>query len=102
MENKKTGEFLGQCSIVPQKFKDEVKMEIGYLFKRSVWGNGFATEADLACKQYGFEKKKYSKLISLIDLKNDPSVKVAERIGMKREGTVHRWEKDVFMYSCYR
>lgn len=102
VENKVTGEFLGQCGIVPQKFEDDLKMEIGYLFKRSVWGNGYATEAALACKKYGFEEKNYAKLISLIDLKNGPSIRVAERIGMKRESTVHRWNKDIYMYACYR
>lgn len=97
VEDKVTEEFLGQCGIVPQKFADDVKMEIGYLFKRSVWGNGYATKAALACKKYGFEEKNYAKLISLIDL-----IRVAERMGMKRESTVHRWDKDVFMYACYR
>ena len=97
VEDKETKEFLGQCGIVPQKFADDVKMEIGYLFKRSVWGNGYATEAALACKKYGFEEKNYAKLISLIDL-----IRVAERMGMKRESTVHRWDKDVYMYACYR
>ncbi|WP_404456636.1 GNAT family N-acetyltransferase [Virgibacillus necropolis] len=102
VEDKESGEFLGQCGIVPQKFEDDVMMEIGYLFKRSAWGNGYATEAALACKNYGFKEKNYAKLISLIDLENEPSIKVAERIGMKCEGTVHRWGKDVYLYSCKR
>lgn len=101
-EDKRTNEFLGQCGIVPQKFEQEVKMEIGYLFKRSVWGNGYATEAAMAAKKYGFEEKQYPSLISLIDLENQPSIKVAERIGMKRNGMIHRWGKDIFLYACSR
>lgn len=102
VEEKETGEFLGQCGIVPQKFGDNVQMEIGYLFKRSVWRNGFAAEAALACKQYGFEDVNYSKRISLIGLKNTPSIRVADRIGMKCEGTIHRWGKNIYLYSCNR
>ncbi|WP_405196604.1 GNAT family N-acetyltransferase [Virgibacillus necropolis] len=101
VEDKQTAEFLGQCGIVPQKFEDGVTMEIGYLLKRIVWGNGYATEAALACKKYGFEEKGYSKLISLIDLKNQASINVAERIGMEREDTIHRWGKKIYMYSCF-
>lgn len=55
----------------------------------------------MACKKYGLEEKNYAKLISLIDLKNKPSIRVAERMGMKRESTVHRWDKDVYMYACH-
>lgn len=102
VEDKQTGKFLGQCGIVPQHVNNRLEMEIGYLFIRDVWGNGFATEAALACKHYGFGEMKYPKLISLIDLHNQPSIHVAERIGMKQDRTVNKWDKDVYVYSCYR
>ncbi|WP_099156608.1 GNAT family N-acetyltransferase [Virgibacillus ndiopensis] len=101
VENKNTGEFLGQCGIVPQKVGEKVEMEIGYLFVRSVWGNGYATEAALACKEYGFAVLEYPKMVSLIDLNNQPSIKVAERIGMKRETTIYKWDKYNDIYACY-
>ena len=41
-------------------------MEIGYLFKRSVWKNGYATEAASACKQYGFESFHLKKIVSYL------------------------------------
>lgn len=65
VEDKVTGDFLGQCGIVPQEVDDEIEMEIGYLFVRSAWGNGYATEAALACKNYGFEQMNLRKIISL-------------------------------------
>lgn len=99
VEDKHTGEFLGQCGIVPQEVDGEVVMEIGYLFAKRVWGNGYATEAASACKQFGFEQLKLSKIVSLPDVNNIPSTKVAERIGMKVEKTIHKWGKDVFVYS---
>ncbi|WP_229683268.1 GNAT family N-acetyltransferase [Virgibacillus oceani] len=102
VEDKHTGEFLGQCGIVPQKVEEKVEMEIGYLFARSVWGNGYATEAALACKQYGLEVLAYPKMVSLIDLHNQPSIKVAERIGMKRESILYKWDKDNYVYACYQ
>jgi RimJ/RimL family protein N-acetyltransferase len=101
VEDKRTCRFLGQCGIVPQHVNDRIEMEIGYLFIRDAWGNGFATEAALACKHYGFGEMKYPKLISLIDWHNQPSINVAERIGMKRETIVNKWDKDVCVYACY-
>ncbi|MFA1821871.1 GNAT family N-acetyltransferase [Virgibacillus oceani] len=99
VEDKVTGDFLGQCGIVPQEVDDEIEMEIGYLFVRSAWGNGYATEAALACKNYGFEQMNLRKIISLPDVNNIPSTKVAERIGMNIEKTIQKWGKEVYVYS---
>ncbi|WP_054708283.1 GNAT family N-acetyltransferase [Bacillus sp. JCM 19041] len=98
VEDKMTGAFLGQCGIVPQEIDGKIEMEIGYLFVRSVWGNGYATEAALACKNYGFEQMKLNKIISLPDVNNLPSIKVAERIGMSIEKTIEKWGKEVHVY----
>lgn len=99
VENKRTGEFLGQCGIVPQEVEGTTAMEIGYLFARRVWGNGYAAEAALACKNYGFEQLKLNRMVSLPDVNNIPSSRVAERIGMKREKTIIKWGKEVAVYS---
>lgn len=99
VEDKVTGEFLGQCGIVPQEVEGVTEMEIGYLFVRRFWGKGYATEAALACKNYGFERLNLSKMISLIKVDNIPSTKVAERIGMKMMKKINKWGKEVFVYS---
>ncbi|WP_226035382.1 GNAT family N-acetyltransferase [Aquibacillus saliphilus] len=99
VENVHTGEFLGQCGIVPQKIDGEVQMEIGYLFAQEFWGNGYATEAAQACKQYGFEKLKIPTLISLIDPKNKASIKVSERIGMKQKKMIKKRGKLLWIYA---
>ncbi|MEH7387957.1 GNAT family N-acetyltransferase [Bacillus sp. JJ1521] len=99
VEDKVTGEFLGQCGIVPQEVDGVMEMEIGYLFVRRVWGKGYATEAALACKNYGFERLKLNRMVSLPDVNNIPSVKVAERIGMQEIKTINKWGKEVYVYS---
>lgn len=51
VENRETGEFLGQCGIVPQEVEGVLEIEIGYLFARRAWGKGYATESAMACKK---------------------------------------------------
>lgn len=102
VEEKGTGEFLGQCGIVPQEIEGTIEMEIGYLFVRHKWGKGYATEAALACKNYGFDQLELLKLISLADINNKPSIKVAERIGMVLDKKIYKWGKEVFVYSAER
>ncbi|MCJ8008954.1 GNAT family N-acetyltransferase [Lederbergia wuyishanensis] len=99
VEDKSTGDFLGQCGIVLQEVDGAIEMEIGYLFVRRVWGNGYATEAAMACKKYGFEQLKLRRIVSLPDVNNIPSTKVAERIGMKAIKTINKWGKEVYVYS---
>jgi len=101
VEDKVTGEFLGQCGIVPQEVDGVIEMEIGYLFVRRVWGNGYATEAALACKNYGFEKLKLNRMVSLPDVNNIPSTKVAERIGMQVMKIINKWGKEVYVFSVF-
>lgn len=57
-------------------------MEIGYLFERTYWHKGYATEAARACKKYPFEILKADEVCSIIRDTNIASQNVAIRNGM--------------------
>lgn len=42
---KQSGNMIGQAGITMQPYKDGELHEIGYLFKKAFWHNGYATEA---------------------------------------------------------
>jgi len=92
---KSTGEMIGDCGITLQEVDGEPLPEIGYHLRCDMWGQGFATEAARACRDYGFDSLKAEFLISLIRPENLPSRRVAERNGMKiwkqtaRVGLIH-------------
>ena len=92
---KSIGEMIGDCGITLQEVDGEPLPEIGYHLRRDMWGQGFATEAARACRDYGFDSLKAEFLISLIRPENLPSRRVAERNGMKiwkqtsRVGLIH-------------
>lgn len=79
---KETDKMIGQCGLTMQQWKDQEVLEIGYLFERPHWHQGYATEAAKACKQYAFEKLNASEVCSIIRDSNTASQNMAMRNGM--------------------
>ena len=63
---------------------DRAEVELGWTLIRAYWGNGYATEAALALRDWTDRRR----LISLIQHGNERSVRVAEKLG-------ERYERDV-------
>ena len=79
---KDTNEMIGQCGITMQEYKATQVPEIGYLFAYKHWHNGYATEAAIACREYGFNTLRFDELYSIIRDTNIASQKVALRNNM--------------------
>ena len=74
-------EFIGWCGL---KYRPEMKeVDLGYRFRKEFWGNGYATEAAIACIQYGFEKLNIQRIVGRAEPGNLGSIKVLEKCGMK-------------------
>jgi RimJ/RimL family protein N-acetyltransferase len=82
MELKKTQELIGDCGITHQEVEGERFYEIGYHLRRDLWGQGLATEAAIASRDWAFTHLATERLISLIRPENLLSRRVAERSGM--------------------
>ena len=82
---KETNQFIGRCGLLPWTIDGRTEVEVAYLLDKSYWRQGLGTEAAQAIAQYGFEQLHLSRLICLIDRRNQASVKVAQNIGMTFE-----------------
>ena len=75
-----TLEFLGWCGL---KYRFELnEVDLGYRFKKSSWGKGYATEAAYASIKYGFEKLYLHRITARAEIDNMASWKVLEKCGM--------------------
>ena len=76
------GDMIGQCGITMQAVGEQLVPEVGYLFAKAFWHQGYATEAARACRNWAFETLGADKVYSMIRENNMPSRHVAERNGM--------------------
>lgn len=79
---KETGVMIGQCGLSMQEVKESELLEIGYLFQKNYWHQGYASEAAIACKEYAFSVLKAKEVCSIIRDTNTASQNVALRNGM--------------------
>ena len=77
-------EFIGWCGLKFRAGRNEI--DLGYRFKVSAWGKGYATEAAAASLDYGFRKLGLPRIVGHSMPANLGSIRVLENCGMKRVG----------------
>jgi RimJ/RimL family protein N-acetyltransferase len=58
-------------------------VEVGWRLHSAWWGRGLATEAARACVEFGFERLELRSIVSIVDARNERSLRVAEKLGMR-------------------
>ena len=89
VELKADGRMVGHCGFF-QFERDMVPMilgepEMGWIFDRSVHGQGIAYEACHAALKWAEDALRADSYPAIIDLDNFPSMKLAERLGFVRQ-----------------
>ena len=69
-------------------FEPTGDVELGYTFARRAWGVGYATEAAAACLEAALAGLDVPRVIAVAVVENIASHRVAESIGMRRDGEI--------------
>ena len=56
---------------------------VGWRLASAWWGRGLATEAARASVEFGFERLGLRSIVSIVDARNERSLRVAEKLGMR-------------------
>lgn len=90
----KDDKHIGGISVYLEKDNEETVGELGWIINKEFWGKGYVTEAAKAVMDFSFHELKLRKLIAHCDMRNEPSARVMQKLGMtlEREGT-RRYEK---------
>jgi RimJ/RimL family protein N-acetyltransferase len=81
-------------------FEPTGDVELGYTLARRYWGRGYATEAAAACLAAGQAQLPAERIIAVVDEANELSLRVAERIGMRRVGAVDAHGKPHVLFAA--
>ena len=73
--------------------------EMGWIFDRAAQGQGYATEAGMAALRWADEILKPDSIPAIIDLENEPSMRLAERLGFIRQGDAIYRDKAIAMFK---
>jgi RimJ/RimL family protein N-acetyltransferase len=77
-------------------------LEVGWKLARSAWGQGYATEAGQAAIDWAWATLDADQLISVIQPGNARSIRVAERLGMRRLRETTLKGQDVVIFGIDR
>ncbi len=80
-----TNQLIGDCAL--HTLIDEPRIvEIGFTLSKNHQGKGYANEAVRGLLHYIFKTLGKHKVIAFSDVRNDKSIALLERLGMRREG----------------
>lgn len=85
IELKDTGVMIGDCAI-HTLLDDSTQVEIGFTLDPKYQERGYMTEVVTTLLDYLFYDLKKHRVSAITDVRNISSIKLLERIGMRREG----------------
>lgn len=103
IERREDGAFVGRCGMIvwdtrtwtDSPFADAgvfAQPELGWTLAYDAWGNGYATEAARAVRDWARDERGVTRLISLIAPENVASQRVAERLGATPTETIQLYD----------
>ncbi len=107
--DKESGEKLGTAILLPLPLEGEdtdwsevvedrypdADIEVGYMFKRSAWRRGYATETCRRLVRFAFEQAGLDEVVAVTDPDNHASQNVLLKAGLRDRGLVHAYSHKV-------
>lgn len=95
---KSSGEVVGICGLLLQQVDGKPELEVGYQILPKYWGLGYAPEAAKLFIDFAIKHQLADSIISVIDVGNVKSERVAEKNGLKRDKLTVYSGLDVWVY----
>lgn len=100
VEQKTDGQFIGRVGLFHLDGTQEV--ELGYVIARPHWGRGLATEASVACLDFGFRQLALEFITAIAVPENVASLRVMKKLGFKFVREDRFYDMDVLYHRLER
>jgi RimJ/RimL family protein N-acetyltransferase len=99
VEDTASARLVGACDL---SVIESDAVDLGYMLAHAEWGKGYATELALALADAAFFDLRAERVISTVDVNNQASMRVLEKIGMRWEAVYrkHRRAKNRW-WDCH-
>lgn len=104
LELKAEGQVVGSIALHLRDIP-HATVEMGYVLRQDLWGQGLVSEAARAMFALGFERLDLHRIVASCDVRNVGSYRVMEKLGMRREGLLREdrlvrgaW-RDTYIYA---
>lgn len=84
---KQDARLIGSIGVI----NDNGKLQFGYIFSPTQWGNGFATEVVSAMMNLLIRENGVYRIQTFVDLENVASIKVLKKCGLVEEARLPAW-----------
>jgi len=98
-DDENAGLPIGWCGLIEWELDGTTEVEVAYLLGRAYWGKGYATEAATAVRDYGIGPVGRARLVSLVYPKNEASLGVVRKLGMRYERDAEFFGKRLLLHS---
>ena len=92
-----SGKIVGHCGLKHLATTQDV--EIAWIFGKSYWNRGLATEAARAVLEHGFTKLALPRIVAVAEPPNGASLRIMQKLGMALQGGAHYYDRDLTMYA---
>lgn len=99
---KPTGDLIGLCGFLVRKSTAGNEWELAYRFLPTHWRRGLATEAAIACRDLAFQIPETTHITALIEEPHTASIRVAEKVGLRRHSETQLQGISVLKYLMPR
>jgi [ribosomal protein S5]-alanine N-acetyltransferase len=82
-----SGAIIGDCGVMNLEINGRPEHDLGYIIHHPYWRQGYAVEAASACLSHSIDTLGLTRVVANMAVDHTGSMRVAERLGMRRERT---------------